>query len=92
MLRTLNESSGRFYNAPGRAGEWMHLAHDGRPMPEVIATITRQVRKLIRLPGKARFLSPSVLFKPENWDTTVNDRPAPADDPDDLMTPPEQTR
>lgn len=88
MLRTLNDSSGRCYNAPGRAGEWMHLAHDGRNLSEVLSAIKRQAAKLIRLPGKARFLSPSVLFKPENWDTTINDRPAPADRFDEL-TPPE---
>lgn len=74
MLRALNEGSARCYTAPGRAGEWMHQAHRGRSREEVLGAIRRQVEALATQPGKSRFLSPSVMFKPENWDTTVNDR------------------
>lgn len=77
MLRCLNEATTRFYNAPGRVGVWLHMAHQGRTEAECLGVIRRQVEELLHKPGKRDFLAPQVLFKPENWDTTVNKSIAP---------------
>lgn len=74
MLRMLNELTASFFNAPGRTGEWMHQAHQGRRLEAVLDAIARQVGKLNLDPKRRGWLAPSVLFKPENWDTTINNR------------------
>lgn len=84
MLRTLNELTGRFYSAPGRTGLLVHDAHVRWGLEKCLATIRREVEVTLSRPGKARFLAPQVLFKPEQWDTAVNQADA-APDPDALQ-------
>jgi len=74
-LRLLNDLTGSTYNAPGRSGEWMHRAHETHGIDRVVEAVRRQAAKLDGKPEMRRWMSPSVLFKPENWDTTVNDQP-----------------
>lgn len=73
VLSLLNELCAATFNAPGRSGEWMHMAHERSGLQRTLDTVRRQHAKLDGRPQARRWLAPSVLFKPENWDTTVND-------------------
>ena len=72
MLRTLNELTGRLYNAPGRAGEWMHMAHAQQGLDKALQTIRSKVDSIGQRPGKTRFLAPKIMFEPGNWDVDLN--------------------
>ena len=72
MLNLVNDALVTGYTAPGRTGEWLHRAHSVVPATVAVAVVRREVEKH-RLDRKGRrWLQPMVLFKPENWDTTVN--------------------
>lgn len=72
MLRLVNDALVSCYTAPGQTGEWLHRAHSVVPATVAVAVVRREVEKH-RLSQKGRrWLQPIVLFKPENWDTTVN--------------------
>lgn len=75
LLRAINEAAGTLYGAPGKAGMWMHAAHERSGLDACLAAILRQAAQLDG--GKRRFLAPAILFKPENWDVTVNEPSGP---------------
>lgn len=76
MLRLLCDLTARAYGAPGKAGLWMHQAHERSGLDASLAAIRSQCTRLNG--GQRRFLAPGILFKPENWDVTVNEPGEPA--------------
>lgn len=72
-LRLLNLLCVTTFNAPAEAGLWMHQAHEQHGLKTVLATVRRKHAQLAGDPRMRRFMAPAVLFKPKNWDVTVND-------------------
>lgn len=72
MLNLVNDALASCYSVPGRTGEWLHRAHTVVPATRALEVVKREIAKHAGSPKGRRYLQPIVLWKPENWDTTVN--------------------
>ena len=72
LLRLVNDALASCYTAPGQTGEWLHRAHTVVPATHALEVVRREVERHASDRKRRRWLQPIVLFKPENWDTTVN--------------------